>query len=146
MTGIDDPVRPSGKRRASTRGGWRGRRHQTTVALLPELTVSFSPSPLEVEFGGQVAALLLTISEQERLAQAALSDPEDYFAWPSWSMDSGLSADKERFVEAWSPKRVVDGAQSLRHLVLVLQDWTATHRADADLDHALTVLATLRSL
>jgi hypothetical protein len=98
-------------------------------------------SPLEVEFERQVRGLLGRIAAQERLAQDA-SDLEEFFAWPSWSMDTGLTAAQEKFVEHWSPQRVLDDSRSLRQLVRVLQHWTRTHRDDDELDEALTILAT----
>lgn len=100
-------------------------------------------SPREVEFDDQVRALLIRIDAQERQAQAAQAEVERIPPWPSWSMDTGLTEAQEIFVEAWSPQRVLDASRSVRQLVLVLQRWTRTHRDDADLNEALTILATL---
>jgi hypothetical protein len=98
-------------------------------------------SPLEVEFDGQVREFLTRIAAQERLALDARS--EHAFAWPAWSMDTGLSPAQETFVEHWSPRRVLDASRSMRQVVRVLQHWSRTHHGDDELDEALTVLATL---
>lgn len=100
-------------------------------------------SPLEVEFDDQVHALLIRIDAQEQQAQAAQPETDRIPSWPSWSMDTGLTEAQEKFVEAWSPQRVLDASRSVRQLVLILQHWTRTHRDDTDLDEALTILATL---
>ena len=59
-------------------------------------------------------------------------------------MDTGLTQAQETFVEAWSPERVLDTSRT--KLQLILQHWTRTHRDDADLDEALTILAALPGL
>lgn len=160
MTSVVDPFLPPASPPRARRGGRLSRRGRgaAPVADVPEhapaltLVAEVEPrsgsdrSALEVEFDGQVCALLLRIAEQEERAEAAQAGPGQHVAWPSWSMDSGLTVAQETFVEIWSPQRVAEAARSVRHLVLVLQDWTSTHREDTDLDHALTVLATLRSL
>jgi hypothetical protein len=108
--------------------------------------VAADRSPLELEFEGQVAALLARVTAQERLARAAQAESKHSYRWPSWSLDTGLTAAEETFVEAWSPQRVLDAARSVRQLVLVLQHWIQTHRDDTDLDGALAILATLPRL
>lgn len=108
--------------------------------------VAADRSPLELEFEGQVAALIARVTAQERLARAAQAEPMHGYRWPSWSLDTGLTAAEETFIEAWSPQRVLDAARSVRQLVLVLQHWIQTHRDDTDFDQALTILATLPRL
>ena len=100
-------------------------------------------SVLEVEFDAEVRDLLLRVTAQERLAEDAHFGLEQFFAWPSWSMDTGLTEAQEKFVEHWTPQRVLDSSRSVRQLVRVLQQWTHTHRDDADLNEALTILAAL---
>jgi hypothetical protein len=100
-------------------------------------------SALEVEVDTEVRDLLLRVTAQERLAQDAASDLEDFFAWPSWSMDTGLTPAQERFVEHWSPQRVLDDSRSVRQLVRLLQGWTSVRDDEAGLDEALAVLANL---
>jgi hypothetical protein len=99
-----------------------------------------------MEFDGQVAALLARVAAQERLARAAQGEAKHSYRWPSWSLDTGLTAAEETFVEAWSPQQVLDAARSVRQLVLVLQHWIQMHRDDTDFDQALTILATLPRL
>jgi hypothetical protein len=100
-------------------------------------------SPGEVEFHSQVREMLARIVQVERLARAAQPDIEQIYAWPSWSLDTGLSTAQEQFVEAWSPRRVLDVCRSTRQLLLLVQAWTRTHRSDAELDEALNIVATL---
>ena len=100
-------------------------------------------SPLEVEFDAEVRDLLLRITAQERLAEDADFGLELFFTWPPWSMDTGLTAAQEKFVEHWTPQRVLKDSRSVRQLVRVLQQWTRTHRDDTDLDEVLTILAAL---
>jgi hypothetical protein len=97
----------------------------------------------EAELDGQIHRLLDRIAEQERLAEDAQSDLEDFFGWPSWSMDTGLSAAQERFVEHWSPQRVLDDFRAVRRLVRVLQQCSGTHSDDDGVGEALTVLTAL---
>lgn len=114
----------------------------------PEISSLVRPnlSPFELEFESNVRALLTRIGADERLARSAQPDIDRLYAWPSWSMDTGLSETQERFVEAWSPERVLDAARSLRQLVMFLETWTRTHRGDSDLDEALTILASIAVL
>lgn len=100
-------------------------------------------SPLEVEFDDQVRVLLARIEGQEDQARAAQPDDGRVLSWPPWSMDTGLSEAQELFVETWSPQQVLQDCRSVRQLVLVLQRSLRTHRDDADLDEALTILAAL---
>jgi hypothetical protein len=100
-------------------------------------------SPLEMEFDAEVRDLLLRVTAQERLAEDAHFGLDQFFTWPSWSMDTGLTAAQEKFVEHWTPQRVLDDSRSVRQLVRVLQQWTRTHRDDTDLDEVLTILAAL---
>jgi hypothetical protein len=69
---------------------------------------------------------------------------EDFFAWRSWSMETGLTSAQEKFVEHWSPQRVLDDSRSLPQLVQAVQPWTSVHPDDASLDEAMAVLTTLR--
>jgi hypothetical protein len=101
-------------------------------------------SVLELKVDAQVRDLLARIVEQEQLARAAQSHVDGFFGWPSWSMDTGLLPAQERFVEHWSPQRVLDDAQLLRQLVDVLHRWSSTRGDDASLEEALTVLTGLR--
>jgi hypothetical protein len=101
------------------------------------------PSPLWREFDSQVRALLLRISDAEQQATAAHQDAERVFSWPSWSMDTGLTEAQERFVEAWSPRRVLDSCRRQRRLIHELQGWTHSHPDDAGANEALTLLALL---
>jgi hypothetical protein len=90
-----------------------------------------------------VADLLARIAEQERLADEAQSDLDEYFGWPSWSMDTGLTPAQEKFVEHWSPQRVLDDLGSVRRLVGALERWSSAHEDDESLDEALTILTNL---
>lgn len=101
-------------------------------------------SVLELKVDAEVGDLLTRIAEQEQVAGAAQSDLEEFFGWPSWSMDTGLTPAQEKFVEHWSPQRVLDDARLLRQLVMVLQRWSSTRGDDASLDEALTILRDLQ--
>lgn len=86
--------------------------------------------------------LLVRLAAQERVAEAALPGSGDFFGWPAWSMDTGLTEGQERFVEHWSPQRVLDDSRAVRQLVGALQRWRSTHDPDTDLDDALSTFAT----
>jgi hypothetical protein len=90
-----------------------------------------------------VRDLLARLAQQERLADDAQSDLDEYFGWPSWSMDTGLTPAQEKFVEHWSPQRVLDDLGSVRRLVDVLERWTSTHEGDESLDDVLGILTNL---
>lgn len=83
------------------------------------------------------------LAQQERLAAAAQSDLDEHFGWPSWSMDTGLTPAQEKFVEHWSPQRVLDDLASVRRLVRVLERWTSEHDDDESLDEAMSILVNL---
>ena len=55
-----------------------------------------------------------------------------------------LTPAQEKFVEHWSPQRVLDESRLLRQLVMVLQRWSSTRGDDAGLDEALTALRVLQ--
>jgi hypothetical protein len=101
-------------------------------------------SVLELKVDAEVSDLLTRIVAQEQVAGAAQSDLEEHFGWPSWSMDTGLTPAQEKFVEHWSPQRVLDESRLLRQLVMVLQRWSSTRGDDASLDEALTILRDLQ--
>jgi hypothetical protein len=101
-------------------------------------------SVLALKVDAEVGDLLTRIAEQEQVAGAAQSDLEEFFGWPSWSMDTGLTPAQEKFVEHWSPQRVLDDSRLLRQLVMVLQRWSSTRGDDASLDEALTILRDLQ--
>jgi hypothetical protein len=100
-------------------------------------------SPIEAEFHNEVRDLLARITQRERLARAAWPDVEQIYAWPSWSLDTGLSTAQEEFVEAWSPQQVLELCRSTRQLLLLVQAWTKTHREDGEVTEALNIVATL---
>lgn len=105
--------------------------------------IAMEESPLEAEFDSQVRALLVKIAAEERLATDAGLSTDRVYAWPSWSMDTGLTEAQERFVEAWSPSRILAALRAERRLIQELQHWTRAHRDDVHLDEALTILANL---
>lgn len=105
--------------------------------------IEVDQSPLEVEFASQVRALLVQITAEERLATDAGLSTDRVYAWPSWSMDTGLTEAQERFVEAWSPSRILAALRAERRVISELQHWTRTHRDDVHVDEALTILANL---
>ena len=107
--------------------------------------VTSDQSPLEVELDYQVRALLVQIAAEERLATGAGLSNDRVYAWPSWSMDTGLSEAQERFVEAWSPARVLGALRSERRVLQELLHWTRVHRDDVHVDEALTIVNALRA-
>ena len=137
-----------GWRRRSLAASSEGPQRQSAGSVVTELSSrgASDKSPLEIEFDDQVRALLVRIDAQELQARAAQPGHGTVRTWPSWSMDTGLTQAQETFVEAWSPERVLETSRTMRQLVLILQHWTRTHRDDADLDEALTILAALPGL
>ena len=101
-------------------------------------------SVLERKVDSEVSDLLARILAQEQVAAAAQSDLDEFFGWPSWSMDTGLTPAQETFVEHWSPQRVLDDSRLLRQLVVILHRWSSTRGDDASLDEALTILRDLQ--
>jgi hypothetical protein len=110
-----------------------------TLSGPADLDVARSAKGADVDV--QLRDLLDRISAQERMAEDALPALEDFFGWPAWSMDTGLTPAQERFVEHWSPQRVIDDSRCLRRLVGVLQGLTSTHRGDLGLDEVLSAFA-----
>jgi hypothetical protein len=154
MTGTADAAEPPQSAAPRTRSGWRRRGSVASAEVQHGGSVGPSATELdsrarsersEVEFDDQVRAVLVQIDAQEQQARAAQPDVDRLPGWPSWSMDTGLTEAQERFVEAWSPQRVLHASRSVRQLVLILQHWIRTHRDEADLDEALTILATFHS-
>jgi hypothetical protein len=97
------------------------------------------------EVEAQVRDLLVRLTAQEHAAEEAQPRPGDFFGWPAWSMDTGLSRAQEKFVEHWSPQRVLDDSRSVRQLVGALQRWSSTPDRDVDLHEALGTFATLQA-
>jgi hypothetical protein len=98
---------------------------------------------LEAELATQVEAVLERLGEQERLAAEAL-DSMRVYSWPSWSMDTGLTAVQERFVEAWPPERHLDASRAERRVLQELRSWTRVHTDDDSLRLALSIVTMLR--
>jgi hypothetical protein len=94
----------------------------------------------------EVRDLLARIAQQEELAEDAQADMAKFFGWPSWSMDTGLTPAQERFVEHWSPQRVLDDTAMLRRLVGLLQRWSDATDDDESLAEALTLVRKLHAL
>ena len=94
----------------------------------------------------EVRELFARVREQERLADEAQADMARFFGWPSWSMDTGLTPAQERFVEHWSPQRVLDDAAMLRRLVALLQRWSDDRDGDDSLAEALALVMKLHAL
>ena len=145
MPGPADSAEPTEVERAVAAGRPGDRPGSTTgVARDAGRPGRSARSVLELKVDAEVSDLLTRIAEQEQVAGAAQSDLEEFFGWPSWSMDTGLTSAQEKFVEHWSPQRVLDDSRLLRQLVMVLQRWSSTRGDDASLDEALTVLRDLQ--
>jgi hypothetical protein len=110
-----------------------------------ERTSDVMPAPdrrvREHEVESQVDDLLARLTDQVRRAKEAQPGDGSFLAWPPWSMDTGLTAAQEEFVEHWSPQKVLDHARAVRELMNVLQRWVRTHHDD-ELSDAISVFAT----
>jgi hypothetical protein len=110
---------------------------------MPDVDSRLDLPPLDGEVNSQVHTLRARIAQQERLAHAARPDLNQIYAWPPWSLDTGLSTAQEQFVEAWSPGHVLEVCRATRQILHLMQASAKTHRDDAEVDQVLTIVATL---
>jgi len=94
--------------------------------------------PGQEDLDAVVARFLAQLDRTEALARAADPRAGRFYGWAPWSVETGLDRAQEDFVDAWSPRRILDHCHSQRELALHLQEWVRTHLDDIDL--ALVVL------
>jgi hypothetical protein len=92
----------------------------------------------EVKVDAQIRDLLARIAAQDRLAKDALPCSTNFFVWPAWSLDTGLTPAQEKFVEHCSPQRILNDSRSLRRLVDSLRH---PRHENVELDEALSIFA-----
>ncbi len=78
-----------------------------------------------------VKRLLEQITAWEVEARPAQPQPPLVFGWARFSLDTGLTADQERFVSQWSPQSVLDQCSAQRTMIHLLNRWLSRHD-DAD--------------
>lgn len=90
----------------------------------------------------QLTKLATHLDGLETSARAALPQAERVYNWAPFSLDTGLTAAQEDFVDRWSPQDVLNHCRGQRELVKVLQSWLLTHTGPADLELALALVCT----